>query len=271
MKLRVGLMAVLTAAAIAIAMAPVAEAAGKKVKEPPPPIALPTPPPGKGQIVFFRPGGMGMAIGCSVNEHGQKVSSLGNGRYFIMVADPGKHEFKVKSEAEDALALEVEPDETQFAACSIKMGIMVGRPDIRPSTEEDFRKHPKLDLVDDDDMGPGVGSLRAADVAAALAGQPNTIASAPAVGGDAAPGDAAPVAATPSDTAPADTAPSNAAQTDAVPAEATPAAASETAPAPGEGEPAASATGSAAPADPASPPEAAQPDAAPAPQATPAQ
>jgi hypothetical protein len=134
------------------------------------PIALPAPPPGKGQIVFFRSGTvMGVAMGCSVNENGQKVSSLGAGRYFIMVTDPGRHEFMVKSEAKDALALEVEPDETQFASCSIKMGFLAGRPDIKPATEEEFRKHKSLKLVDDDDMGPGPGALRAAEVEAALA------------------------------------------------------------------------------------------------------
>lgn len=134
------------------------------------PIALPQPPAGKGQIVFFRPGGMGFAVGCSVNENGQKVSSLGAGRYFIMVAAPGRHEFTAKSEAKDTLALEVEADETQFASCKIKMGIMIGRPDIRPSTEADFRKSSKLKLVDADDMGPGAGALRPDELVAALAG-----------------------------------------------------------------------------------------------------
>lgn len=133
------------------------------------PIALPAPPPGKGQVVFFRPGGAGFAVGCSVNEKGQKISSLGAGKYFIMVADAGRHEFSVKSEATDTLALEIEADETQFATCKIKMGIMVGRPDIRPSTEAEFRAAKKLKMVDADDMGPGEGALRPEQVAAALA------------------------------------------------------------------------------------------------------
>ena len=46
-------------------------------------IQLPSPPQGKGQIVFFRGSGSGMALGCSVNENGQKVSSLGEKRYYI--------------------------------------------------------------------------------------------------------------------------------------------------------------------------------------------
>lgn len=130
-------------------------------------IFIPAPPAGKGQVVFYRKGGLsGAAVACSVHEGGQKVSSLGGGRYFIMVANPSKHEFVTKTEAKDVLTLEVEPDETQFVECKIKMGFMVGRPDIRPSTEATFRGMKKFKLVDDDDMGPAPGALRSADLAA---------------------------------------------------------------------------------------------------------
>jgi hypothetical protein len=136
-------------------------------------IAVPAPPEGKGQIVFFRAGSMvGMAMGCQVNEgEGEpseaKVSSLGNGRYFILQADPGTHEFWVRNEKKDELTLLVEPDETQFVECKIKMGIMSGRPDIRPSDGERFaEKSGGMKLVDDDDM-KAEGVLRAADLGVA--------------------------------------------------------------------------------------------------------
>jgi len=131
-------------------------------------IQLPTPPKGKGQIVFFRGSGGGVIVGCSVNENGQKVSSLGDNKYFVMITDPGRHEFAVKSEAKDVLAIEVEPDETQFVECRIKMGIVIGRPDLAPATEENFRKKRTLKMVDAEDMGPGLGALRPEDVQAAL-------------------------------------------------------------------------------------------------------
>lgn len=158
-KITLGLVAVAACAASASAMA--GEAAT--------PVAIPTPPTGKGQIVFFRPGGMvGVAMGCSVNENGQKVSSLGAGKYFVMVTEPGAHQFSVKSEAKDVLSLEVEADETQYASCKIKMGIMMGRPDIRPATAEEFRAK-SLKMVDVEDMGPAPGALRPEQIAAALA------------------------------------------------------------------------------------------------------
>lgn len=131
------------------------------------PVALPALPDGMGQIVFFRPGGTGFALGCSVNENGEKVSSLGAGRYFVMQTTPGRHEFSVKSEAKDVLALEVEEGETQYAKCKIKMGILVGRPDLAPATEAEFMKG-KFKIVDAEDMGPAPGAVRpvGAEVAA---------------------------------------------------------------------------------------------------------
>lgn len=135
-----------------------------------PAVQIPAPPAGKGQIVFYRTGTiMGAAMGCSVNEKGLKISSLGAGRYFILVTDPGRHEYTVKSEAKDVLALEVEADETQFAMCKIKMGLMAGRPDLAPSDEAAFRASGTDRLVDAADMGPAPGALRPEEVAAALA------------------------------------------------------------------------------------------------------
>lgn len=154
-------------AAIALATVTAAGSAHAADKAP---VVIPPPPAGKGQIVFFRTGTiMGSAMGCAVNEKGQKISSLGAGRYFILVTEPGRHEYTVKSEAKDVLALQVEADETQYAMCKIKMGIMAGRPDLRPSTEADFVKSSTDRLVDADDMGPGPGALRPEEVAAAVA------------------------------------------------------------------------------------------------------
>ena len=134
-------------------------------------ITIPAPPAGKGQVVFFRKGGIsGSAVACSVHEGGEKVSSLGGGRYVIVAEEPGRHEFSVKTEATDVLALEIEEGETQYASCKIKMGMMVGRPDIKPATQDEFKAGKKLKLVDDEDMGPAPGALRSADVAAALSG-----------------------------------------------------------------------------------------------------
>lgn len=168
--------AALVAAGLAASAALPAFAAEGKAQ-----VVIPPPPAGKGQIVFYRTGTiMGAAMGCAVNENGQKISSLGSGRYFLLVTEPGRHEYMVRSEAKDVLALEVEADETQYAMCKIKMGIMAGRPDLRPSTEAEFIASGTDRLVDAEDMGPGPGALRPEEVRAAVAGMNAAPAAAPA-------------------------------------------------------------------------------------------
>jgi hypothetical protein len=126
-------------------------------------IVIAAPPKGKGQVVFFRKGGfVGAGVGCSLHENGVKLSTLGAGKYFVLIEDPGKHAFMTHSEAKDVLSLEVEPDETQYVTCSIKMGMMVGRPDIRPATAEEFRAMKALKLVDSTKLGdPSVNAATA--------------------------------------------------------------------------------------------------------------
>lgn len=120
-------------------------------------IDVPAPPEGKGQIVFYRTGGPGFIMGCAVNENGEKVSSLGAGKYFLLVADPGPHSFTAESESKDTLNLEVESDETQYVRCKIKMGILMGRPNLAPSDKKTFDSQVrKLKMVDQDDRGPRV-------------------------------------------------------------------------------------------------------------------
>lgn len=157
-------------AAMAEASAAVAET-GKRANVAPEgsPHFIPAPPEGKGQIVFYRSSAMGFAVGCTVNQGGKddkvKITSIGSGKYVIVTADPGKQDYWTKSEAKDAITLLIEEGETQYVECRIKMGFMVGRPDLSPSSPEEFvEKGSKLKLVDDDDMGEG--ALRSTDIEA---------------------------------------------------------------------------------------------------------
>lgn len=149
-------LAVAAAAPVAVlASAPAAQAQADGT------VTIPPPPPGKGQVVFYRTGGLsGAALGCAVFDVGgaDKLSSLGAGRYFVLVSEPGPRSFTVKSlETKDALSLEIEPDETLYVRCKIKSGFMSGRADIAPSTAGEFRdKHKNPKLVDADDMSAEV-------------------------------------------------------------------------------------------------------------------
>jgi len=129
-------------------------------------------PEGQGQIIFWRSGTMvGKAMGCGVNIGAERISALGAGRYFILNTAPGAYEFNAKSEAKDVLNLEVDAGDTTYVKCTIKMGVMAGRPNLSPSNAEEFNeKRSGLKYVDSDDIGPKVFAdpgLIAADAAVA--------------------------------------------------------------------------------------------------------
>ena len=111
-------------------------------------ITLPAPKAGTGQIVFYRPGGMGSAIKCTVRENGKMVGRVSGNRYYVIDAEPGVHTFTAKSEATDTVTVQVEPDETAFVKCKIAMGLMVGRPNLSPSTDLEFANEAKLEPMD---------------------------------------------------------------------------------------------------------------------------
>ena len=100
-------------------------------------------PAGKAQVVFWRPGTIiGGALGCTVREgegaNEVEVARLGAGKYWVHVAEPGKHVYFTKGEATDRLNMELEPDETYFVRCNIGMGVMSGRAQVSPSDRATF-------------------------------------------------------------------------------------------------------------------------------------
>jgi hypothetical protein len=143
----------LMAAATAVAAAPAV--AGDDAK---PAVSIAAPASGMGQVVFWRPGKfVGSAIRCTVREDGKMIGRAGNGKYFVYSATPGPHRFTTKTEATDTLNVEVEPDETTYVKCAIGMGVMAGRPNLSPSSAEDFGKvaH-KIKPVDAEDMAKDI-------------------------------------------------------------------------------------------------------------------
>lgn len=106
------------------------------------------PPPGKAQIIFWRPGSIvGMALGCTVREgtgaEETEIARLGAGKYWVHVAEPGKHTYWTTGEATDQLNMELEPGETYYVRCAIGMGVMSGRAQVSPSDRAEFMKRAK--------------------------------------------------------------------------------------------------------------------------------
>lgn len=102
-------------------------------------VEVPAPPQGKAQVVFFRPGGFGgSAISCAVSENGAKISSLPPARFFILVAEPGRHIYSAASESKDEVAYNLKEGQTVYVKCGIQAGFLVGRPRLENADELEF-------------------------------------------------------------------------------------------------------------------------------------
>lgn len=112
--------------------------------------SLGTPPSGKGRVVFYRVSrhADGYGSSCTIHERTPDKDvafhNIKGNRYRIEDFDPGVHEFAVKIETTDRLRIEVEPDEIYFVQCVMTNGVLRARPDIRPSTLEEFMSFKKL-------------------------------------------------------------------------------------------------------------------------------
>jgi hypothetical protein len=104
---------------------------------------VPPPPAGMGQVVFYRPSGMGALVSCRVNEGDKVVNKLPPGKFFVQQTTPGVHEYSVHSEAKDVVRVNVEDGETTYVRCNISMGFMVGRPNLSTQDRADFDKRGK--------------------------------------------------------------------------------------------------------------------------------
>jgi hypothetical protein len=101
---------------------------------------LGAPPPGKGQVVFYVPKIYGNNGGAfSIRENGRGVVKLSYGTYGIAVVEPGRHVFEIKTEASDAITLEIDEGETYYVEETFSMGVLLMRPQLRPANEGNFQ------------------------------------------------------------------------------------------------------------------------------------
>ena len=94
---------------------------------------------GTGTVIFFRPSKfVGAAVGFKVRENGQELGKLRNGKYFVLQAPAGVHQYEVHSETKDVLTLEVEAGQTYYVQGVLGVGIVAGRPNLTPSDAATF-------------------------------------------------------------------------------------------------------------------------------------
>lgn len=119
-------------------------------------VQVPPPPPGKTEVVFFREGGFsGSAISCAVKEGKDKISSLPPGRFFILVTNPGEHDYSSTSSSDNGVHLNLKEGEVRYVRCSIKVGFWAGKGSLDLAKEEEFSSK-RWKSVDPTRIGPNV-------------------------------------------------------------------------------------------------------------------
>lgn len=170
------------------------------------PVIVPPPPAGKAEVVFFRqPGYAGSAISCAVQENGAKVASLPPGRFFIVVAETGRHTYTTASSGTDnGVFFDLKPGDIKYVGCTIVPGFWVGKADLEiPIRDDAFSTKMWKQVTPDRIVSPNV--LTKAQLAAAMATSSASPAAAPVPAVASAPATAAPAtvpAATPAVAAP---------------------------------------------------------------------
>jgi hypothetical protein len=105
-----------------------------------------TPEAGKAQIVFFRASKFtGSAIKVAIYEGDKPLGVLKSGTYFVVSAEPGKHEYAVNAKGKDPLPMELEAGEIYYVNGSISMGFVKGNSNLSPSDAAAYQADlPKL-------------------------------------------------------------------------------------------------------------------------------
>lgn len=85
-------------------------------------------------VYFYRPRNFaGSAVGYNVRTNDETVLGRArNGEKFeYKVTDFGEQTFRAKTEAESALTIDIQKGQEYFIQCTVKMGALLGRPELR--------------------------------------------------------------------------------------------------------------------------------------------
>lgn len=95
---------------------------------------------GKAVVVVYRPGKFtGKALEPSVYCDGKEVARMDNGRYFVLLLEPGEHRIHMTQDNK-RVDLKLGAGEVAFVRIRIVMGMMKGRGEPSLSDEEDAAK-----------------------------------------------------------------------------------------------------------------------------------
>lgn len=89
------------------------------------------PKPGLSRIVVYRDSILGFAVQPKVNVDGQPTGDCRPEGAFYVDIKPGKHEVSATTEVTRAVFVETANGKTAYVECSIGIGLLIGRPELR--------------------------------------------------------------------------------------------------------------------------------------------
>lgn len=114
---------------------------GQEAFSPPvatPVVAAPSPAP-QGKIIMYRGSSiLGAGIACPIRYKGREVVELARGKFAEWPVRSGRY---ILTNHTSSVEVAVDPGETRYVRCMIKMGMLVGRADLQIVDEESFNEH----------------------------------------------------------------------------------------------------------------------------------
>ena len=92
----------------------------------------------KGTIVMFRGGSIvGAGVACPIMAQGKEITELARGKYSTWSVEPGTY---MLNDKKNGVEVTVAAGETKYVRCSIKMGILAGKPKLKLVDAAEYAK-----------------------------------------------------------------------------------------------------------------------------------
>jgi hypothetical protein len=92
-----------------------------------------------GKIVMYRGSSLfGAGVACPIRYKGQEIVELARGKFAEWIVPAGRY---ILNNHTSSIEVSVDPGETRYVRCMIKMGMLAGRADLQIVDEESFNEH----------------------------------------------------------------------------------------------------------------------------------
>lgn len=92
-----------------------------------------------GKIIMYRGSSVfGAGVACPIRYKGQQIVELARGKYAEWSVPPGRY---ILNNHTSSVEVAVDPGETRYVRCMVKMGALAGRADLQIVDEESFNEH----------------------------------------------------------------------------------------------------------------------------------